>query len=342
MEQRNRIFYLFKPLIPRAVQIFLRRKLVRHQMTQYRDVWPIDKRCGRAPEGWQGWPEGKRFAFVLTHDVDTARGQERVLALADIEERLGLRSSFNFVPLRYSVSDKVLAALRERGFEVGVHGLYHDGKYYDSRSGFLERAAKINHYLHKWDCSGYRAPGMLHKLDWFHDLNIEYDASTFDTDPFEPQPLGAGTIFPFMVSSSETKKQYVELPYTLVQDFTLFVLMQQRTTEIWEQKLDWLVQRGGMALINTHPDYMCFNGAACRSEEYPVQHYDRFLRQVQSTHSGQYWHVLPREVARFWRRTASDDQHDARALKSLHLENVSLRCKCGTSIRIPQSRRTGT
>ena len=325
MENRNRVFYLLKPLIPRMLQIFMRRMLVRHQMEQYKDVWPIDERAGSAPAEWAGWPDGKRFAFVLTHDVDTARGHDRVLALADIEERMGLRSSFNFVPLRYSVSDKVVAALKERGFEVGVHGLYHDGKYYDSKSGFLERAAKINQYLEKWECAGYRAPCMLHKLDWFHELNIEYDSSTFDTDPFEPKPLGAGTIFPFIITCDETKNKYVELPYTLAQDFTLFVLMQQRDTGIWQRKLEWLVQRGGMAMINTHPDYMSFNGAACKSEEYSAQQYERFLRHVQATYGGQYWHVLPREMARFWIRTVRDEQHDARALRSLQPETIGIR-----------------
>jgi hypothetical protein len=321
MQQRNQLFYLLKPLIPRTLQIFLRRALVRHQAERCKDIWPIDERAGNAPAGWAGWPESKRFAFVLTHDVDTARGHDRVLALADVEEKLGLRSSFNFVPLRYSVSDTVLTTLKERGFEVGVHGLYHDGKYYDSKSVFLERACKINQYLAKWGCSGYRAPCMQNKLDWFHELNIEYDASTFDTDPFEPKPLGAGTIFPFIVTCRETEDKYVELPYTLAQDFTLFVLMGQRNTDIWKRKLDWLVRRGGMALINTHPDYMRFDGAACGNEEYPVRYYEQFLRHVQATHGGQYWHVLPRDLARFWMRMGQDDQHDMRALRALHLEH---------------------
>jgi hypothetical protein len=320
MEQRNRIYYLLKPLIPRAVQILLRRKLVRHQAERCKDIWPINERAGSAPAGWPGWPENKRFAFVLTHDVDTQPGHDRALALADAEEKLGLRSSFNFVPLRYSVSDRVLTALKDRGFEVGVHGLYHDGKYLDSKSVFLERAARINQYLAKWECAGYRAPCMQNKLDWFHELNIEYDASTFDTDPFEPTPLGVGTIFPFIVTCGETQSRYVELPYTLAQDFTLFVLMEQRNTDIWKRKLAWLVQHGGMALINTHPDYMCFNGTSCRNEEYPVRHYEQFLRHVQEEYGGQYWHVLPRDLARFWMRTVQDDQHDTRALKALRLE----------------------
>ena len=39
-----------------------------------RDIWPIDKNAGKPPEGWTGWPDGKKFALVLTHDVETAEG----------------------------------------------------------------------------------------------------------------------------------------------------------------------------------------------------------------------------------------------------------------------------
>ena len=329
MEQRNRLFYLLKPLIPRSLQISLRRTLIRRQVRRHKDVWPIDERAAAAPAGWPGWPGQKQFALVLTHDVDTARGYERSLALADVEERLGFRSSFNFVPLRYAIADDVLEELTARGFEVGVHGLYHDGKYYDSRQGFLERAEKINQYLEKWQCSGYRAPCMLHKLDWFHDLKIEYDASTFDTDPFEPNPLAAGTIFPFMVTCEETKRQYVEMPYTLPQDFTLFVLMQHQHIDIWQRKLAWVARHKGVALMNTHPDYMNMNGRTCANEEYPVELYERFLRHITNEYGGRYWHVLPRDLARYWMSVPRDAQHDARAMRSLHPAGKHGRSKPG-------------
>jgi len=109
---------------------------------------------------------------------------------------------------------------------------------------------------------------MLHKLSWFHDLNIEYDTSTFDTDPFEPNPCGARTIFPFIVTSGETKNQYVEMPYTLPQDFTLFILMRHRNIDVWRRKLEWVVRHGGVVLVNTHPDYMNMNGQPAGREEY--------------------------------------------------------------------------
>jgi len=46
---------------------------------------------------------------------------------------------------------------------------------------------------------GFRAPAMHDNLEWISELNLEYDLSTFDTDPFEPQSDGVGTIFPFKV-----------------------------------------------------------------------------------------------------------------------------------------------
>ncbi|HEY6011811.1 MAG TPA: hypothetical protein VIX18_10100 [Nitrospirota bacterium] len=188
---------------------------------------------------------------------------------------------------------------------MGVHGLYHDGKYYTSKAHFLDRAKKINQFLREWQAVGYRAPAMYHRLNWFHHLDIEYDASTFDTDPFEPHSVGAGTIFPFLVVNNFTRTGYVELPYTLPQDFTMFVLMRQKNIDIWKIKLKWIVEHGGMVLINTHPDYMRFDNKKPGNEEYPAAFYAEFLKHVQEEYAGQYWHVRPRDMADFWRRRYS-------------------------------------
>ena len=298
----NKLYYWLKPLIPRSAQLFARRIYVRNKAKRFKDIWPIDERAGFPPPGWPGWPEGKRFALILTHDVDTGRGMERCRALADLEESLGFRSSFNFVPERYRVQADVRRQLAERGFEVGVHDLNHDGKLYESRKTFVERAAKINRYLEEWESVGFRSASMLHNLEWLHELNILYDASTFDTDPFEPQSDGMGTIFPFWVSRDSSKKGYLEVPYTLPQDFTLFILMKEKTIGIWKRKLDWVVKKGGMALVNTHPDYMNFDTGKGGPEDYPHGYYREFLEYVRSKYEGQYWHVLPKEMTRFWMR----------------------------------------
>lgn len=214
-----------------------------------------------------------------------------------LEKELGFRSSFYFVPERYTVSAELRHLLTDNGFEVGVHGLYHDGRLYNSRKRFQKRAILINHYLKEWKAAGFRSPAMQHNLDWIHDLNIEYDASTFDTDPFEPQSDGVGTIFPFWVQGDRSRRGYMELPYTLPQDFTLFTLMGEKTIDIWKQKLEWVVANEGMALLNTHPDYMNFGNTKLCAGEYPAEYYRELLEHIKSEYRGYYWHALAKEVA---------------------------------------------
>jgi hypothetical protein len=234
----------------------------------------------------------------------------------ELERDLGFCSSFNFVPEgSYRVPVELRQELTANGFEVGIHDLKHDGHLFSSRRKFTRRAARINAYAREWGASGFRSGFMLRNLDWLHDLDVQYDASTFDTDPFEPQPQGRHTIFPFWVSNpngdSITYQQsaiksssngYVELPYTLPQDFTLFVLLQERTPEIWMRKLDWIAQHGGMALVDVHPDYLCFDGAITTSREYPAAHYKSFLEYVSQRYEGAFWNATPRKVAQFCAR----------------------------------------
>jgi glycosyltransferase involved in cell wall biosynthesis len=297
---RNRIYYSIKPFIPRRLQIAVRSQIAIQKRISCKDVWPIDERAGTPPPGWTGWPDGKKFALVLTHDVETAKGQNKCRQLMKLEQDLGFRSSFGFVPNRYEVSPELRQALVSEGFEVGVHGLYHDGKYYESREVFLGRASRINKFLNEWGSVGYRAPSMLSKLEWFHDLDIKYDSSTFDTDPFEPQSTAVRTIFPFIVEAVPPQKNYIELPYTLPQDFTLFIMQKEKTIDIWKRKLDWIVKKGGMALLVTHPDYMNLDGAKLGLEEYHADLYKELLEYVRTKYKDLYWHVLPRDLARYW------------------------------------------
>jgi glycosyltransferase involved in cell wall biosynthesis len=307
----NRIYYAIKPYIPRTLRIGLRRKLAQLRRSAYREVWPINERAAGTPPNWPGWPEGKRFAIVLTHDVEGSKGLARVDPLMRIEQRHGFRSSFNFVPEReYRVSDGLRETLDQAGFEVGIHGLHHDGKLYATKAEFVRRAAIIREYARRWKASGFRSPFMQHKLAWLHELGLEYDSSTFDTDPFEPQPDGVDTIFPFWVADA-TGGGYVELPYTLVQDFSLFILLQERGIDVWKKKLDWVAAHGGMVLLNTHPDYMCFDGRPA-GDEFPISYYEELLNYANEKYEGTFWQALPREVARYYRATLPNSERNTR------------------------------
>jgi glycosyltransferase involved in cell wall biosynthesis len=295
----NEIYYFLKPFIPWSVRLALRRSRARSLRVTYADTWPIDPKAGMPPPGWPGWPGGKQFALVLTHDVEGAKGLARVEQLAALEMRHGFRSSFNFVPEgEYILNADLRENIIRQGFEVGVHGLQHDGKLYASKEEFAGKAAKIRNFLREWNACGFRSPLMQHKLAWLHQLGVEYDASTFDTDPFEPEPDAVGTVFPFWVPGPKNSG-FVELPYTLPQDFTLFVVLRERNIEIWKKKLDWIAARGGMALLNTHPDYVCFEGNA-KKDEFTSAFYEEFLTYAKEKYAGAYWSTPPCEVARFY------------------------------------------
>ncbi len=291
------LYYFLKPALPQRLRYWLRRVLARWTLAGNSD-WPIKPGTETPSSNWPGWPQGQQFAFVLTHDVEGKTGLERCRQLMEIENRLGFKSSFNFVPEgEYRVPDDLREDLVRRGFEVGVHDLYHDGSLFRSQHTFAAQADGINSYLAKWDAAGFRAGFMFHNLNWLRRLNAKYDASTFDVDPFEPQPGGIHTIFPFWVEGRDGLEGYVELPYTLAQDSTLFLLLRERTIDIWKRKLDWVASHGGMALLDSHPDYMDFKGGEVKWNQYPASLYAEFLDYVRTKYQGMYWHALPREVA---------------------------------------------
>src|SRR5690606_37535041 len=113
-------------------------------------------------------------------------------------------------------------------------------------------------------------------------------------------------------------KGFVELPYTLPQDSTLFLFLEQKNIDTWKAKLDWVAQYGGMALVNVHPDYINFDNRHTPTE-YPVDFYRDFLRYASERYGGQYWSALPREVARY----AREFQPERRPLSSKRVCMVS-------------------
>jgi hypothetical protein len=298
----NALYFVIKPFLPKRIRYSIRRLRAHYKLLSTRD-WPIMESAARTPATWAGWPDEKKFAFVLTHDVESQIGLDRCEQLAEIELRMGFRSSFNFIPEgEYRVSQGLRDKLAAAGFEIGVHDLHHDGSLFRSRRNFVKAANEINRHLKEWGSVGFRAGFMFHNLEWIRDLEIEYDSSTFDTDPFEPQPEGAGTIFPFWANRDQANHGFIELPYTLPQDSTIFLIFREKSISVWKEKVDWLAVKEGMALLNVHPDYLAFNGKISGISEFSSKLYEEFLFYVKEKYEGVYWHALPRDIARYIRR----------------------------------------
>src|SRR5438270_2625974 len=95
---RNKLYYRIKPLLPWSMRVGIRRLFALRKRALYRDTWPILPGSEKPPANWPGWPDGKKFALVLTHDVETNQGLANCRKLMLMEKALGLRSCFNFVP----------------------------------------------------------------------------------------------------------------------------------------------------------------------------------------------------------------------------------------------------
>ncbi|MGA1192862.1 MAG: glycosyltransferase [Kiritimatiellia bacterium] len=294
--------YYAKHVLPRRAQVYVRQRINRHRRKKVADHWPVHPASATPPPDWPGWPEGKQFALVITHDVDTARGLARCRELARLERARNIHPAYFFVPEgRYVCPADLREELAGGGAEIGLHGLYHDWRTFLSRRVFDRHLPRMQQYLKEWQVKGFRAPSTVRNLDWIGELDVMYDSSTFDTDPYEPQSHGAGTIFPYWVHSHTANRRYVELPYTLAQDFTLFVMLGERNADVWKRKLDWIAEQGGMALVIVHPDYLALDNKPGR-EEFAAELYFDFLDYAQHVYGDICWQAKPHQVAEHFAR----------------------------------------
>jgi hypothetical protein len=118
-------------------------------------------------------------------------------------------------------------------------------------------------------------------------LGFDYDSSYPDTDPFEPIAGGCCSWLPFFIDT------IVELPITVPQDHTVFVIL-RCGGEVWHAKAEAIKRRGGMALVLTHPDYLC--------DDATLSAYEAFVARYAGDPTA--WTALPREVSDWWRRRA--------------------------------------
>jgi hypothetical protein len=298
----RRLYYALRPLLPRPVQISLRRRFVSVQERTSFPRWPVEtalhdfsalvlgivaEAAGEPVPTIAPWPRGYGWALVLTHDVETAAGRDAIGRVRAVEAETGYRSSWNLVPERYAVDDELVARLRSEGCEVGVHGLRHDGRDLESLRTLHKRLPAMRRWAERWHAVGFRAPATHRVWDWMPLLGFDYDSSYPDTDPYEPIAGGCCTWLPFF------NKGLVELPITLPQDHTLFVVL-RRGGEVWHEKLEFLCSRGGMGLLITHPDYL--------TTDAPLAAYRRLLEAYVDDDTA--WKALPWEVSDWWRRRA--------------------------------------
>jgi hypothetical protein len=298
-------YYAVRPLLPVSVRKHFQRAALRGWDQTPFPRWPVDHtvdsifetlmllilRAGgtkRIPFIWF-WPEGHRAAATMTHDVEAAAGRDFCSSLMDLNDSFGIKSSFQVVPEeRYAVPREFLDTVRHRGFEVNVHDLNHDGNLFRGRSEFLRRAAKINQYAEEFGAVGYRSGVLYRNLEWYDAFKFSYDMSVPNVGHLDPQPGGCCTTKPYFIGN------ILEIPVTVVQDYTLFNILQQYSTDLWKKQVQLIMGRHGMANFIVHPDYVIEPRARGVYADL-LAHLAR-LRQAADL-----WIALPREVNEWWR-----------------------------------------
>jgi GT2 family glycosyltransferase/peptidoglycan/xylan/chitin deacetylase (PgdA/CDA1 family) len=294
-------YYNVKPLLPRSLQLALRRRYAKRQARIEFPRWPIEPILVERHEAklraeleatgaaalptLAAWPEGHRFAAILTHDVEGPKGVAMVRKVMEIEQRHGFRSSWNFVGDWYPIEAGLFDHVRAEGHEIGLHGIKHDCKLFESRANFEAELPEIRRKLAEWDAVGFRAPATHRNADWMEELGTAYDSSFPDTDPFEPLGGGCCSILPFFLG------EMVELPITLVQDHTLWEILRRDDIDLWTEKADWIAANGGLVNLIVHPDYL--------DTPARLRMYEEFIVHLAEMDGG--WYALPRDIADWWR-----------------------------------------
>lgn len=302
------MYYFLRPLLPVHVRKHIQEFHFRGWSSLKFPHWPVDcsvdnllaqllslslKTSGvnRMPFIWF-WPQGATSAAIMTHDVETQLGCEFCKTVMDTDDSFGIKASFQVIPeQRYSVTTEFLHSIRDRGFEVVVHDLNHDGHLYRNRKQFHDRAAKINSYAKAYGAEGFRAASLYRKQLWYDALDFSYDMSIPNVAHLDPQRGGCCTVMPYFIGN------ILELPVTTTQDYTLFNILNDYSIDLWKQQMGIIMEKHGLMSFIVHPDYI-INPQRRRI-------YEALLACLccMEEESG-VWITTPGEVSRWWRQRA--------------------------------------
>ncbi len=298
-------YYAVRPLLPVSLRKYLQRAALRGWERTPFPRWPVDYSVDsflnemmsavlqahsveRIPFIWF-WPDGLQAAAIMTHDVETALGRDFCATLMDMDDSFGIKSSFQVVPeRRYEVPKTFLSSLRERGFEINVHDINHDGHLFLEREEFLRRVARINAYGKQFGAIGYRSAVLYRNLDWYDSFDYAYDMSVPNVGHLEPQPGGCCTTKPFFIG------KILELPVMATQDYSLFHILRSYSADLWSHQIQTVLGQNGLLSFIVHPDYLL--------EERSRRTYRALLVQLAHLRdTGVVWTALPADVNHWWR-----------------------------------------
>jgi hypothetical protein len=299
-------YYFLRPFLPFA----LRNQLKKIHSRGWKNIkfpsWPVDctvetileqlltlslkaRGVNESPFIWF-WPEGYSSCVIMTHDVETMAGRDFCCKVMDMNDCRDIKSSFQIVPEeRYPVTSAFLSSVRDRGFEINIHDLNHDGHLFDNHAQFVRRVERINQYAEEYGAVGFRSGAMYRNPDWYSALGFSYDMSFPNVARLDPQQGGCCTVMPYFIG------KVLELPLTTIQDYFLFHALNEYSPELWRRQIELIMKKNGLISFLVHPDYII--------EERAQNTYQVLLDCLARLRSeGNVWIALPCEVERWWRQ----------------------------------------
>lgn len=298
-------YYFLRPLLSIAVRRRLQKIFFRGWDRVPFPRWPVDttveqifekllvlaldaRQVDSIPFIWF-WPEGASSCVMMTHDVETEAGVRSCSNLMDIDEAHSIPSSFQIVPEdRYKATQEWVDGIRQRGFEINVQDLNHDGRLFNNHHSFLARAKSINQYVRAYRAKGFRAAVMYRNPDWYDALDVCYDMSIPNIAHLEPQRGGCCTVFPYFIGG------ILELPLTTTQDYSLFHILDDYSIELWKRQIALIQEKHGLISFIVHPDYIVTERA--RNTYLALLDHLAQMRQGDDI-----WMALPGEIDQWWR-----------------------------------------
>lgn len=301
----RKLYYIFRPLL----SVPLRKHLQRIYLGGWEKIpfpnWPVDttveniqerllvlsmqsRNLTRIPFIWF-WPNGAPTCTSVTHDVETTVGWNFCSQLMDLDDSFGIKAAFQVVPeQRYTVQQAGLDEMKQRGFELNVHDLNHDGNLLSEYEEFLRRAVAINRYGKSFGAKGFRAAVLYRNIDWYDALEFDYDMSIPNVAHLDPQRGGCCTVFPFFNGNM------LELPVTMSQDYTIINILKDYSIDLWKKQIALIRKKHGLMQMIVHPDYIL--------DEASRRVYSDLLGYLSDLRAqGETWIALPGEIAAWWR-----------------------------------------
>jgi peptidoglycan/xylan/chitin deacetylase (PgdA/CDA1 family) len=201
-------------------------------------------------------------SLLVTHDIETERGLRRAPYLKEIENDLGVKSTW-FVPSHDYPIDRTIAAKLADNSVIGSHDIKHDGQLIQirKRSKLVERLMASRQRLGEifgQEVRCFRAPLLQFSSEILSALKEAGYSSDFSLPCWEMiyPPTMSG--FGIECVQAFEMEEIVETPLTMFQDHQLLNLMGMNFDEaikLWLEQARLIRSFEGDHVLLIHPDY---------------------------------------------------------------------------------------